>query len=121
MSARANVLLWFGLLGAPLAWALQLVVGYGVEEAGCAQGSRRWGLPTHAFQIVILCVCLAVALGSAIAAAWSWRAAERGRVPNRRGRVAFLAYSGLLASALFLALIVLSGAGAITLDTCERS
>ena len=121
MSARASLLLWFGVLGAPLAWTLQLVAGYGVEEAGCAEGARRWGVPSHGLQIAILCFCAAVALGSGLAAGWSWREAGRGRLRNRRGRVAFLGICGLLLSALFLALIVLGGAGAATLDTCARS
>ena len=34
-----TLLLWVGLLGAPAAWTLQLVVGYGAEEADCSRGT----------------------------------------------------------------------------------
>ena len=35
--------MWFGLLGAPLAWATQHITGYGLSEAACSPAGRRAG------------------------------------------------------------------------------
>jgi hypothetical protein len=68
--------------------------------------------------IVLLTIaCGAVALGSGIAAFASWRAyANSTRDP--RGRLEFMAFLGMLASGLFLLIIVLGGLQLLGLDTC---
>src|SRR4029453_10970584 len=33
------LLMWYGFLGGAAAWALQLVLGYGIKDSACSQGS----------------------------------------------------------------------------------
>ena len=116
MSARArNTLLWFGVFGAPLAWTLQLVLGYGLEEAACAPGSRDWGVDGDVWEVVIS----AGAAAAAVAAGLGVLAIRRRSAPDPNGRIEFLVVVGLLLSALFLTLIVLTGAGVLALGSCR--
>ena len=41
---RPELVQWYGLFGAALAWTAQLVVGFGVAYADCTAASRHWGL-----------------------------------------------------------------------------
>jgi hypothetical protein len=110
---------WFGLLGAPLAWAGQLVVGYGVEEADCSAGGMRWGIESGTWEVALLVAASLVALLGGVASLLVLvRVRRRGRDP--RGRVEFMAAGGVLVSAVFLALIVLGGAASVYLEPCMR-
>ena len=53
---------WFGLLGAPLAWAVQLVMGYGVTEARCNVGGARWGVGVDTWEISLMIAAGAVVI-----------------------------------------------------------
>lgn len=108
-------LLWFGVLGAPAAWTVQLVAGYGIEDAACSRGSAHWGLSGDTWQAAVSLVVVAVAL----AAGGSALAARRERGVDERGRLGFMATIGLLASALFGALIVVTAIGVVSLDSCR--
>jgi hypothetical protein len=110
-------LLWFGLLGAPLAWAGQLVVGYGVEEADCSAGSMRWGIESGTWELA-LTIATALVGALACAAAVLMLVRVRRREPDLQGRVEFMAAGGILVSAVFLVLIVLGGAAAVYLEPC---
>ena len=48
-----ELLQWFGLLAAGLAWTAQLVLGFGVSIAACSAGSGRWGVDVHTWVIVL--------------------------------------------------------------------
>ena len=118
-SAVTRAALWFALLGPPLAWAAQLVVGYGVEEADCGKAGEHWSLHTTAWEATLLALCGLVGVAGLGTAVALWRGSER-QEPDPRGRIAFLAVSALLIDGLFLALIVLTGIGTIVLDPCDR-
>jgi hypothetical protein len=110
-------LLWFGVLGAPFAWASQLVLGYGIEEAACSSGTASSGFWELGRESLIFGVSLAaalVALAAGLVAAANLRAARDGE----RGQLAFLAAAGTLGSILFLGTILLAGASLATLDPC---
>ena len=104
-----TLLLWVGLAGAPLAWTLQLVVGYGTEEADCdsVRGVTVW-LSVGAGL---------VALVSLVVAALMWRSTQR-RAADVRGRVQFMAVAGILVASLFLALIVVTAVGITHFEPC---
>jgi hypothetical protein len=109
-----RLLMWYGLLGGAAAWSLQLVLGYGIEDSACSQGSsdtKGW--------IAALTVLLgAAALGSAGAALVTWRGVERRG--DARGAVGFLALTGMLAGVFFLVLIALGGLQLLSLDSCAQ-
>jgi hypothetical protein len=118
-SPLTRAALWFALLGPPLAWTGQLVLGYGVEEADCGKAGTHWVLHTTAWEAALLALAGAVGLGGLLAAVALWRGSER-QEPDPRGRIWFLAVSALLIDGLFLALILLTGIGALVLDPCDR-
>jgi hypothetical protein len=109
-----RLVLWYGFLGGAGAWAVQLVLGAGLEDATCSQGStaaKGW--------IVFITVLLgAAALASSGAALLSLRWAERRG--DERGAVTFLGLTGILAGVFFLVLISLGGLQLISLDSCHQ-
>jgi hypothetical protein len=111
-SPLANVLVWFGVLGAPLAWAAQLVLGYGVTEAACGAGGARWGIDTTQWEIALTAATAALALASGLAA---WRVLR-----DPRGSFRFLATWGVLESLIFVVLILLGGIGSFYLSPCHQ-
>jgi hypothetical protein len=108
------ILMWYGFLGGAAAWALQLVLGYGIEESACSQGisdTKPW--------ITLATVLLGlVALGSSGAAFLTWRWADRRG--DARGAVSFMALTGMLAGVFFVVLIALGGLQLLTLDSCRQ-
>lgn len=103
--------LWLGLLAAPAAWTAQLVLGYGAEEADCAPGSGAWDFSSHTVNAILFAVA-----GSASIAGLAIALSSMRREGN--GRVAFMAYAGVLISALFGALVVMTGIGVLSLEPC---
>lgn len=117
---RATALAWFAVAGPPLAWALQLVSGYGIEEAACSPGSGSSSLadasrPTSA---VVTAAGVVVAALAVLASLQTLRRTRSGRVADPRGRIAFTSLAGLAGGLLFGALILLSVIALVTLDAC---
>jgi hypothetical protein len=106
-------LIWYGFLGAALAWSLQLVIGYGIEESACAQG----GSDTEPWIVLVTLALGAVAAGSLGAAFLSLRGA---RNRDARGVARFLAAAGLFAGIFFLVLIALGALQLVALDSCDQ-
>jgi hypothetical protein len=108
------LLMWYGFLGGAGAWALQLLLGYGIEEGACYQGSSD----TKSWIVLVTVLLGGVALGSSAAAFLTWRwADQRGDV---RGAVSFLALTGMFAGAFFVVLIALGGLQLLSLDSCNQ-
>jgi hypothetical protein len=118
--SRAIALQWYALFGPPLAWAAQLVVGYGLTEAACGPPGRGWGIPMGSLELLIAAAAAVVAIGGWAAAAALHRAVGRGEIDDPLGRVRFLSTIGLVIGAVFLALILYTGAGVATLEGCRR-
>ena len=122
---RPALLAWIGAFGAPFAWAGQHVAGFAVALARCPDNTQGpgWNVPVHAVTLVIGIVAAAFALLSGAGAFSAWRAtreAEEDDAPPA-GRVHFLAVIGLTITPLFLAMIVMSSAGAIAFQECVQS
>jgi hypothetical protein len=116
---RLETLQWFGLLGAPLAWMVQHVVG--IESALGRCNPARLGLSVHAWQLTAMGLAAAVIL-AAEAAAWAAFSATRdvsweGDPP--RGRIHFLSTAALVLGPIFLTLVLLSGLGAAAHGACS--
>lgn len=118
-------LLAFAVLGAPLAWAAQLVAGYAVEEAACTTGSGvRPVLDVDAEPILAgisgLAVVVALLAGATGLVAWR-RAGDEEPTDDARGGRSFLAAAGALGALVFLIAIAMSGLALVALDPCGRS
>jgi hypothetical protein len=116
--SAGRLLLWFGLLGAPLAWTAQLIVGYGTDEAACSPAGARWHVGTGTFQAATFAATATVGVAAIGAALWMWRRAESGG--DVRGRMLFMASGGVAVGVLFLLLILVTGSGVLSLDPCDR-
>lgn len=118
---RAELLQWYGLFGAGIIWAAQLVVGFGVAVADCNVDSQRVDLVT--WQIVLFVIALLFAIAAEIAAVsvvLSTREYEYDGAPPG-GRRHFFAWGAMLGNIIFITLIVLTGVGAIVHDRCHQS
>jgi hypothetical protein len=113
---RTVLVSWLATVGAGAAWAGQLVVGYLVEDAACADGTRHWGLDARLLEGVVSLAALAGAAVAVVAAHWLTREARDG---DSRGRLQFLGFWGLTGGVFFLALIVLTGIGIVALSPCR--
>jgi len=111
---------WYSLLGAPLAWATQLVVGYFLTEAACGPAGSRWGIALHTWEGVLFAVTGIAALGAWASAAALHRAIARRELPNPHDRAKFLSTVGIAVGAIFVAMILYTGTGVLTLEECAR-
>ncbi len=111
--------LWFGLLGAPAAWSLHLLVSYAVHALGCEAGwpGLRWWL------VGVTALFGAAAAAAGIVAYGYWSRAHAGGLatePPPPGAAAFVGLSGALLSVVFVAGILLGGLlPALTLPLCQ--
>jgi hypothetical protein len=120
---RAELLQWYGLFGAALSWTGQLVVGFGITVADCSAAGSRWGLDVIAWEIVLMAVGGSLALlaeAAAISVFLSTRGAHDDGPPPL-GRRRFFASAAALGNLLFLAIILLSGIGAIASSPCHQA
>ena len=117
--------MWFGLLGAPAAWVVQFLVGYAITEAACGRAGLGGGV--DGVTIVATAIGATVAILAELAAIAAFRAtraaegAGGSEEPPPRGRVHFLATVGIVIAPLFLAIILMSGLGAVLLPECVQS
>ncbi|MDX6386361.1 MAG: hypothetical protein QOD85_163 [Gaiellaceae bacterium] len=120
---RPELLQWYGLFGAGLAWAGQLIVGFGVAVADCASASSRWGLDVVVWEIVLMVIggTLAVlAEGAAIRVLLATSSHDYDGAPPG-GRRQFFAIGAALGNVLFIVAILLSGIGAISNANCTQA
>ena len=124
--------LWFGLLGGPVAWTLQLLIDYPLVAHDCFPDATLRSVPTiDSLRLLLLltsAIALAVAVLALITAMRSWRASG-GVLADARtdstdeappvGRVRFMALGGIFASALTILGIVLHGGFILMLAPCR--
>jgi len=122
---------FFGLLAAPSAWALHLLINYGLTSGACFPGNVPRLVPLPNLQwvwpaiIAIDVIALLIAAAGLFVSYRNWRASRdesSGRahelVETGEGRTRFLSVWGLLISGLFLLAIALDLVGALTLSLC---
>jgi hypothetical protein len=122
---RAGLFAWFSVLGPPFAWAFQHVAGFSVGLANCPDNARGpgWRVPVDALTIAIGGVAAFIALLGGVAAVAAFRAtrdADESDAPPA-GRIYFLSLIGMTVTPLFLAIIIMSSAGAIAAIGCTQS
>jgi hypothetical protein len=118
-----SLALWFGILGAPTAWGIQILVGYNIDEIVCSPGSQSGelaGVGTETWIVVLHIVLTVMAVAALLVSFACWRRTGVGdSSPAQRAR--WMALAGLMVSAFFL-LIILSGfAPTAFLKSCEQT
>ena len=120
-----GLLLWYGVLGGAVAWAVHLLVAWPLDELTCAAGSEKISA-VPLWQAVGLAVVIPglVTAGSLAVAALTWRRTARAQSAGAQdpafGRSRMLAVVGIWANLLFLTIIVLGGVAVLVLPACQR-
>jgi hypothetical protein len=118
-------LAWLGALGPPVAWATQHVAGFVLALAACPDNASGpgWSVPVDSVTLAISAVAAAITAACGVAAFLAWRATRDNDDDDAppAGRVHFLAVIGLTITPLFLAMIVMSTAGAIAFPECVQA
>ena len=126
--------LWFGLLGGPVAWTLQLLVDYPLVAHYCFPDAAKRTMPTldslHLLVIIVSALALAVGIAALLTAIRSWRVSG-GEFGSERvtlveaapppGRVRFMALGGILASSLTIVGIAMHGGFILMLAPCQMT
>jgi hypothetical protein len=130
---QLSIVQWLGVVVAPLAWAAQHVVGYGVGEARCNQSVLQWGIGYDTWQLAILAAAALLVLLSEAAAVTVFlatREANYGDGPPEDGRwggavpytrLHFFATAAMVANVLFLSIIFMDGLAAVFDTVCVQS
>lgn len=119
--ARQPLLTWFGVLGAPTAWTLQLWSGTALTLAACGAVGRGGSVPVDGPVIAVGSLAAATALAAGASALSVFRATRDAPDAPPAGRVHFLATIGLVVSFLFGCMIVMTGFGIVLHDYCRQS
>jgi hypothetical protein len=117
---RQPLLVWFGILAAPVAWTAQLWIASGLTIAACSAAGRRWDIPVDPLATALTLIAAASALLAAASSAIVLRATRDASGEPPAGRVHFLAVIGLAVSVLFGCLIVMTGLGVVFHDLCHQ-
>lgn len=123
---RGSALLWFGVLGAPSAWAVGLVSGYSLEEwFACSPATTDQGeilgIGVRVLGLVIPVAMSAIALAAGIASARCL-----GRIPSRPAdhiteRARWMAWAGIFNSVLYGLATAVTVAAPLLLGVCETT
>jgi len=121
--------LWFGLFGAPVVWSLQLMANYALVAHGCfpARVPRSTPLFGGLWTVALLVSVAAfvVSLAAFLVARRSWLSTHEEHHGGREallevgeGRTRFMAYAGMLVSALFVLGVVMNTIPLFILSPC---
>lgn len=118
-------LLWFGALGAPAAWSVQLLLNYSLEEwFACSPSATRTGevvglqVPTAALLTSGALMLVAIAAGLVSVSCYRKIGDDSGEVTSR---ARWMALAGIMNSVLYLIVILASFGPPLLLDVCEVS
>lgn len=121
--------LWFGLFGAPAAWAAQLISNYALMAHFCYPRDTPLASPTfgavRAVAIVISALLLLVGVAALAVALRSWNAMRSPRRAEHQppmeiaeARTLFMATAGILVSGIFVYGLIMAGIPLITMPAC---
>ncbi len=120
-SRGLNVFQWFGLLGAPAAWAIHLVTGYFLAEAHCERAHWATGWSPSETVLTLAAGAVAVAAEAAAAIVFLRLRQIHEDAPGPPGRQRFFAVAGLVGNILFLVAILLSGITVVATQACRQA
>jgi len=117
---RLELLQWFALFAAPLAWTVQLVVGFTVTSAACGTVG---GVSVEPWQIALGVACGAVALAAQVCAVVAWRSLRGAHYADAgpQGRIYFFSVAALFGNTLFLAIIALTAISGLAHASCRQA
>ncbi|HET9984623.1 MAG TPA: hypothetical protein VFQ38_13595 [Longimicrobiales bacterium] len=123
--------LWFGLLGAAAAWSVQEIVAYALVAHSCYPRTEPLAEPSLGGTWILAVGVTSLALLTALAGLWISFRLWRGYQPDPRAvwraevvestqarANPFLAFSGVLLSAIFTALIVYNAVAILLVPVC---
>jgi len=118
--------LWFGLLAAPIAWVVQLLVTYSLEEwFACSPSTRAegevLGMSVDAVAFAVTSVLAGLALAGLLVSLGCRRALRASEDRDVDQRARWMALAGVFNSVLYLAIIVVSYGPPALLDVCRTS
>lgn len=119
-SRRQPLLVWFGILAAPLAWTAQLWITSALTLAACSAAGRHWDIPVDPLTTALTLIAAASAVLAATSSVVVLRATGDAGGEPPAARVHFLAVIGLTVSFLFGCLIVMTGLGIVFHDLCQQ-
>ncbi|MFN2490187.1 MAG: hypothetical protein ABR529_10705 [Actinomycetota bacterium] len=124
---RQSLLLWFGILAAPAAWSLQVVIAPDLSEILCypgAEGSglgRIYGIEIETVLVALTAGLALVAFAAVLVSLSCWRKLHRTRDATTGRRATWMAGAGIFVSALFLLGILIGFLPMVFLGSCESS
>jgi hypothetical protein len=117
--------LWFGVLGAPAAWGMQLQTTYALVPWVCSHRQHHWLLHATAFVFIAIgVVCGLICwryihppgrVGDETPDSPPGTGSEQGGTP---GRTYFLSMLGVLTAGMFTTVIIAQGIAAFFIDPC---
>lgn len=124
--ARLNRLVWFGVLGGPIAWATQFLFGMQLGLARCESPDGRFQFPVHIISPVLGAVGVLVGVLAELAAIAVFRATRPDRHSQQAaevtsGRLHFLAAVGMTVNPLTLTICAMAAIGVPLLGLCHQS
>jgi hypothetical protein len=120
-SRTAEVLQWFGLLGAPIVWGVHIVFGAGATEARC--DPARLGIDLTTYETVLTVAGLAFALVAEACAVALFVGTRRVHYtdPPPEGRRSLFVFGASLGNVLFIVGILVAGIGTLAFEGCRQS
>ena len=119
-----SVLLWFGLLGAPLAWFTQVVVAPDLAEIICYPGAEAsgrgevYGIAVDDLLTGFNTVLTLVAVAGLVASLLCWRRLRSAVDATTGRRASWMAIAAIMVSVLFLVSIVVGYIPLLMLEPC---
>jgi hypothetical protein len=111
--------LWFGVLGAPLAWTVQHVAGLALTLADCGAAGTVWNVPVSLLTAIVTAAAVLAATLAELSAIQVFRATRgAGDAEPPASRIHFLSIVGLAIGPLFVAMMLMSGLSSILLTKC---
>lgn len=124
--SRGSVLLWFGTLAPPAAWAVQLIVNYSLEEwFACSPSASRpgevLGLSVGAFALIVTTALVVVSLSGLLVSIGCHRRLRAAGDDEVHRRARWMALAGILNGILYTIIIVASYGVPALLETCRTT
>lgn len=130
-TAQSNLVVWFGVLGGSVAWAMQFVASLFLTFYDCGSEARAT-VALHPIQVGLGIAAILVGLASTGVALWLFRMTRPEKEMSLKvirgfggepplARVHFLAIVGLTVNFLSLAIVVMTTIGGPELINCRQS